>query len=871
MKKSIILTLLLSTTIFAMPNIKPIPYEKFTLDNGLRVVFLEKHDSPVVSIRAYVKVGAIYEEEFLGCGVSHYVEHLVSGGSTTNMSEQESNLIVKECGDNMNAYTTLDHTCYLMKTTREHWPKVADRIADWIGFCSLKSEEVEREKSVIVQEIKMGEEEPGRAMWKLLQKNAFISSPMRVPTIGYEENFLTITRDNLVKFYNKNYVANNIVLAIVGNITREELEPVLTKTFAKIKRGYDRQWLLTPESPIISPREEFIKFNVKNTHLEIAFPGVKVDSHDVYALDLLARVLSAGDSSVLVKKLKKEKQLVYSVSAGNWSPAAANGLFFFSIVCDEENINKITTELFSELEKLKSNKVDEKHIERSKNQILVSHFKSLQSAEGLASSLGSNELLLGDPDFSVTYANKMQEVTAEDIMRVVNKYFNTNNIIRVGLLPKKAEEKIEKAEEKITEKNDKNFFNFSVKTLKNGIRVAMQPNDSLQLISFSIKIPGGIVYETSENNGISLFLSKMLKRGTKNRTADEIAQTIEELGASLNYSADRKSISGSAECLSKDADTIIELLADTVINPAFSKDELEKQQRLSLAAIRSQRDQWTREAFMNFSEEFFKGHPFAMSTLGKTNVISNLNSEKLEKFHSQILQPSDIVIAVAGNFNEKDLMALFDKNFGNINTTAKLPKKASNVSPVLDDKIHEIKAPRKQATVVIGCAAPALFDDNAKTLEVIDGYLSGFGGPLFRALRGDDNLVYATFVFPLLEKEGGSLIALAQCYPKNVDIVINKITNMLNNIAIKPVSEKELASSKNCVLVSFEMNNESLSALASQAANWEFLGKGANYGNSIPNQIKKVDSKNIQEVAKEYLTNWTCVVTMPETEKLKKQ
>ena len=750
-----------------------------------------------------------------------------------------------------------------MKTTREHWPKVADRIADWVGFCSLIPEEVEREKSVIVQEIKMGEEEPGRAMWKLLQKTAFISSPMRVPTIGYEENFVTITRDNLVKFYNKNYVANNMVLAVAGNLTREELEPVLAKTFGKIKRGYDRQWLLTPETPVISPREEFVRFNVKNTHLEIAFPSVKTDSQDVYALDLLARVLSAGDSSILVKKLKKEKQLVYSVSAGNWTPAAANGLFFFSVVCDEENINKITTELFSELEKLKTNKVDEKHIERSKNQILVSHFRSLQSAEGLASSLGSNELLLGDPDFSVTYANKMQEVTADDIMRVANKYFNTNNIIRVGLLPKKSEKESEKSEENVAEKNDENFFNFSVKTLKNGIRVVMQPNDSSQLISFSIKIPGGIVYETSDNNGISLFLSKMLKRGTKSRTADEIAQTIEELGASLNYSADRKSISGSAECLSKDAGTIIELLADTVINPAFPKDELEKQQRLSIAAIRSQRDQWTREAFMNFSEKFYKGHPFAMSTLGKTNVISDLTSGKLEKFHSQILQPSDIVIGIAGNFNEKELLNLFDENFGNIKSVAKLPKKAGNTSPVLDDKIHEIKAPRKQATIVVGCAAPTLFDNDAKTLEVIDGYLSGFGGPLFRALRGDDNLVYATFVFPLLEKEGGALITLAQCYPKNVNTVISKITNMLNNIAIKSISEKELASSKNCVLVSFEMNNESLSALASQAANWEFLGKGANYGNTIPDQIKSISAKDIQKVAKEYLTNWTCVVTMP--------
>jgi len=115
----------------------------------------------------------------------------------------------------------------------------------------------------------------------------------------------------------------------------------------------------------------------------------------------------------------------------------------------------------------------------------------------------------------------------------------------------------------------------------------------------------------------------------------------------------------------------------------------------------------------------------------------------------------------------------------------------------------------------------------------------------------------------MLEKEGGLLLTVAQCYPKNVDTVINKITNMLNNVAIKSVSEKELASSKNCVLISFEMNNETLSSIAGLASYWEYLGKGANYGNKIPNQINKITSEDMQKAGAEYLTNWTCVVTMP--------
>jgi zinc protease len=172
-------------------------YETFTLDNGLEVVLIEKHDTPMVAVYAYVKTGPIYEDEYLGCGISHYAEHLVSGGTTSNRTEAESNALLKQLGDRVNAYTTLDHTCYHIETDRAHWPQAAALIADWLGQCALDEDEVAREKGVISQEIRMGMDEPGRTLWQLLQSTAYRLSPMRVPIIGYAENFARLTRADL--------------------------------------------------------------------------------------------------------------------------------------------------------------------------------------------------------------------------------------------------------------------------------------------------------------------------------------------------------------------------------------------------------------------------------------------------------------------------------------------------------------------------------------------------------------------------------------------------------------------------------------------------------------------------------------------------
>jgi len=837
---------------------KPLPCEIISLDSGMKVVLSEKHDSPAVAIYAYVKTGGIYEGKYLGCGISHYLEHLVSGGTTTTRTEQESNMLLKETGDRVNAYTTLDHTCYYIKTTRDHWKTAANLISDWLANCAFNTNEVLREKGVIVQEIKMGEEEPERAMWKLSQETIFLKNEVRVPVVGYEEDFKTVTRDEIVDYYSRRYVANNMVIVIVGDVYRSELDDVLKSTFTKINRGRDMQWLLTPEPKMISSRKAVKRFNVQKAHVEIGFPSIKLNDPDLYSLDLFAEVASSGNSSPLVKKIKDEKQLVYSISAGSWTPSYVRGVFTVSFTCDETNVNKATEAIIAELELLKNNPFDDKDIERARRQILVSHFSNLQTVGDIAREIGGNMISLGDPNFGVKYISRLQKVNKDDLMYVANKYFDTNIMIFVALLPEKnAVEEISKS--KIVKSDDS--FNFKKHNLKNGITVLTRANDSVPLVAFSLCLQGGLAYETKENNGISALMAGMLTKGTSSRTADEIAQTVERLGASLSYGANRDSISGSAGCLPTDVPTIVDLLSDTLLNSSFHREELEKEKRLTLSAIAAQKESWSREGFNNFTEMFFDKSPFAMQTIGSTGAVMSLNVEELKHFHTKVLQPSNIVISVAGNFDENKIVELLNKKMGGFKSSVTPMPKPNDISSIAENKIIEIPSLRSQATVVLGLPASNIMSPERYPFLVLKNYISGFGGPLFRALRGENDLVYATFAFPILEPEAGALIMMAQCYPKNSMKVFDEMTNVAASVSIVPLSEKSLMLAKNATLIPYQLNRQTIQSIANSAAVWEYRGKGANYGKEFADKINAVTSKDILEFAKKYFDKWTCVIT----------
>ncbi len=294
-----------------------------TLDHGLIVLIEEHHANPIVSVQVFVRTGSIHEQEYLGSGISHFFEHIISGGSTSNRTEDESREILETIGNQTNAYTTLDHTAYYIHTTSEHWTTALDLLADWMLNSQITEKEFLREKGVVQREIEQGLDNPQRQLFQLARETRYNVHPARYPVIGYPELVQQVSRDDLLTYYRRMYAPNNMIVVVVGDVDTQDALAQIRQAFGAGERRHLPALSLPPEPPQVGKRTAALEMEINQAYLNLSFGTVTLTHPDLYPLDVLAYILSQGESSRLVKRLKHEQQLVYQIHSGSFTPSYA--------------------------------------------------------------------------------------------------------------------------------------------------------------------------------------------------------------------------------------------------------------------------------------------------------------------------------------------------------------------------------------------------------------------------------------------------------------------------------------------------------------------------------------------------------------------
>ncbi|MBM3213268.1 insulinase family protein, partial [Candidatus Poribacteria bacterium] len=391
---------------------------KTVLDNGLTVILKENHAAPVVSLHVYVRAGSIYEDEFLGRGISHYLEHLVHSG-TAKRTKQQIDQLMEEIGNVSNAYTTKDHASYFITTASSYFDTALDLISDYVQNPTFPQEEVDSEKGVILNEINISEDDPGKRLSRLFYRTMFRYHPTGLPVIGYREIFEKTTRDDIVKYHDRMYVPNNMVFVAVGDFEPSAALTKIKEAFKDFKRGNTPNLNIPGEPPQVSKRYTEEEMDINMAYMLMGFRTVDLFHKDLYPLDVLAFIMGEGRSSRFFKTIKDEKQLVYSISSWSYTPAFKDGGFFgIWCVLDPDNLKDAERAITDELYRLKTEYVTDQELEKAKALKESEFVFSQQTMEDQASDIGSSELSTGDPNFSKRYLEGIRSVTKEDIMRV---------------------------------------------------------------------------------------------------------------------------------------------------------------------------------------------------------------------------------------------------------------------------------------------------------------------------------------------------------------------------------------------------------------------------------------------------------------------
>ena len=839
------------------------PFRKVLPENGMTVILEENHSSPVVNLRFYVKAGSIYEGEYLGCGISHFLEHLVANGATENRTAEEYELEIENIGGGSNAYTTKDHTCYFIETSSEHFDKALDLLADKAMNIDITQEVVDTQKGIIVREINMGYDEPGRRIYNMFGEVMFREQPHKYPVIGYVENFERLTREDAIKYHTNFYVPNNIVFVAAGDFDTAEAYEKIREAFQDFERRPVEFPPIHSEATQMGRRELREERDLEMAYVRVGFHTVPLTSPDMYPLDILSHVLSEGRSSRLHQRLVDELGLAYSVSTYSHTPSYDAGTFGIVMTLDPANIEAAIEVALDEIYTLKTRRISDEELRKAKKIKTAEFYYEQQELEGRAGSLGTSELGTGNPEFwGRIYAERIQETTAEEIRDAVSRYFVDDNIGIAILEPKRDEESVD-----VRSLDDAPEVGRVEKhVMDNGLTVLIKENHTNPVVSVGSFTLAGARMDPSDGNGLANFVANMMPRGTRKRSGGRISETLDSMGASYSCSANHTRIQSAMTLLAEDLDDGLDVFADILMNPKFDAEEMEKERDLIQANLAARGDNWNTDAMDKMLIELFEQHPYGRCPVGTTETVAAFTRDDLVLHHGAYVTPNNTVLTVFGDVDGDAALATVERAFRGWkpgdDVTPRVVSEPARTEPGTMTSYHN----RAQTVIFRGYHGMPYSSSDGYAMDVLDAVISGIyypGGWLHTDLRGNQ-LVYVVHAYNFTGFDAGYFGIYAATYDEALEQAMEIINNHMERIATEPVADDELEKAKQLCVIMRQTSRQTNSSQANDAGIAELYGLGYDHTEDYARKIKAVTGDQVLAVAQKYLKNPVTILRRPE-------
>ncbi|WP_413569119.1 M16 family metallopeptidase [Bdellovibrio sp. HCB117] len=788
--------------------------KKFQLKNGMKVLFLESHKSPVVSVQMWVKTGSADEKKGEE-GLSHFIEHLVFKG-TRKYNVGEIAATVEGSGGELNAYTSFDQTVFYVTISKQFSDVALDVISEMMGFPTFDPKEIDNEREVVIEEIKRGQDSPGRRASQLLFTNVFKKHPYGRPVIGYDKVVNGVSPKKILQYYHSRYVPSNMFLVVAGDFESKEMKKKVEELFGAFA-PYKLKKVARTKEPVqkaIRIKVEQTKFEQTTGYLTWRIPSVK--HKDIAALEVLSAILGQGDSCRLMQSLRIREPLTNSVGSFSYS-MQDDGLFAVSFNLEKENLAKALTKVTPELVKLIEEPPTSAEMQKAITNFASHEVYSMETVDNIARKAGSNEFYYNDHDYYRKYMKEIYALKPEDIQKVAKKYFKPDNfgLSLMTNMDKKEAEQILKSFAKDLKKAlqgaklSKDTMKFKAKkfninvgavkhtpetekiTLSSGATLLIRDQKDTPYVAMKAAFLGGTRVENENQTGLTELFSRNWLSGSKNFTEDDINLKVDELAAGLGAFGGRNSAGLSMDYLSPFEDKMLEIYADSLLHPLFPQDILEREKVVIKNQIKARNDNPAQLCVLSFLQEIFKGHPYARDMIGTEASINAINSEHLMAYYKKIAHAKNLTFCVVGDVNK-------DKWVNKLEEITKLfPKgeRIANKFPIAElkegKKLYQ-QLKKEQSHIIVGYRGLTLKDPNRFTLEIIQSILSGQGGRLFIELRDKNSLAYSVSPMHMEGLECGYFGGYIGCSPEKSEKAIQMLKAEFQKLADTKISEEEL-------------------------------------------------------------------------------
>ncbi len=393
------------------------------LSNGLTILTEEMPHIRSVSIGIWIKTGSRHEIPELN-GISHFIEHMVFKGTRHRNAEQIARE-VDSVGGNMDAFTAKECICFDVKVLDEHLPTALDILSDLVLNPVFDPAELTRERGVIMEEIKMDEDNPDYLVHEIFTQNFWKDHPLGKPILGTKETVKRFEQEILFEYYRRFFIPNNMIIAAAGNISHERLVELVTQKFAQLKSGANG---FKQEQPKISARINMRnKKALEQVQICIGVPSLPIGHDRRFVSYVLNTLLGGGMSSRLFQSVREKQGLAYAIYS-ELNPYRDTGCMCVYAGTSRENAPKVVQSVVGEFRKLKTEEVSAEELKRAKDQLKGSLMLSLESSTARMSNLARQELYFDRFYTMDEIIARVEAVTAADLIELSHQYFNTGSI-----------------------------------------------------------------------------------------------------------------------------------------------------------------------------------------------------------------------------------------------------------------------------------------------------------------------------------------------------------------------------------------------------------------------------------------------------------
>jgi zinc protease len=875
---------------------------EYRLSNGLKVLLLENHTAPVITLLVLYKVGS--RNEGVGyTGSTHFLEHMLFKGTTDHNPDQGNGIddLLTQIGAYWNATTWFDRTSYFEVVPAEYMELCVELEADRMRNLLLRQTDHDSEMSVVRNELERGENYPEEALEKDLYALAFREHPYHHPTIGWRTDVEGVSMDRLREFYNTFYWPNNATVVLVGDFKQDEALSVIAKHYGKIPAApHPIPEVYTIEPPQEGERRFEINRAGDLSRMLIGHHVPEATHKDNYALAALRHILgSTYERSSCLYKILIDTSLAAETFARH-DDLRDPGLFIIGATVTEDiDPKEVEEAIYAELERLSREPVSEEELNRAKSSNRKGTILAKADPSSLAFMLGEAESK-ADWHWLMEYDDKFDQVTPDDIRRVVATYFHKTNRTVGVFLPNEIDMSPEQMQAAVAAAEAQSGDNHSgeekhnlaelmadkptvakakvdkpkirtssfasrlvKKVLPNGLTVLLMQNPGTESVGVCGTLKAGKYFtaEGHNNSNLAELVADLLPKGSAKYSKMEIAQILENMGipGGLEFSVDNYRLSFGAHVVSDDLPMYLDLLADLIRNPQLSSEELAKtkiewRSRFTEAMNNTRSMAWNKLRRTIFDAD----HPFYEKTFDEQVIdLEDVSLETIHATHKKLFTPKGMIITVVGDTDLEEALQHITDKLGDWQggdppsisiPQAPLPKKSSRIDVPLPEKkstdivmAHPTDLQRTGEDFYAAKLANAALGQDTITSRL---------GNVVRDRAGLTYGIYSSFSDTAYGSAPWSVSLSVN--PKNVDKSLNLVSQVLSDYIENGISEEELSKETGRAVGAFTVGLASSLGVARAVTEFEFLELGPAELDNMSKNYAAVTKEQVDVAMKKY-------------------